>query len=100
MEENFIIGFIILISLAVLFPITVIYMSKKRQDEYLVSFYKACDQLRDYIHTCSNRAEALELLDEIVSVKESFENLIPISVLDKELSLLSTLLDKKVKKIK
>ena len=100
MQQTFVLGFIILVSLAVFLPLIVLYMSRRRQDEYLASFYKSCDFMRDDIHSCSSRAEVLELTDDLASVRESYDSLIPTSVLDKELSLLATLLSKKSKKIK
>lgn len=100
MQEKFVVGFGILVLLAVLLPILVLYMSRRKQDEHLASFYKSCDFMRDAIHSCSSRAEVLELTDDLASVRESYDSLIPTSVLDKELSLLATLLSKKSKKIK
>ena len=100
MEKNYIIVAVILIGLVSIFPIVVLNMSRKRQDDYLVSFYNACNNLRDHIHTCSSKAENIELLDDIAHVRESYESLIPVSVLDKELRLLVTLLNKKSKKLK
>lgn len=100
MQQKFIIGFIILISLAVFLPLLVLYMSRRKQDEHLASFYNACNDLREGIHTATSRAECIVLVDEIAFVRESYEDLVPQAVLDKELKLLYTLLNKKNKKIK
>lgn len=100
MEKNYIIGIVILVSLVSIYPLLVLHMSRKRQDEYLVRFYNTCNELRDYIHTATSRAEMIELRDDLKSIRESYDSLIPASVLDKELSLLDTLLNKKSKKIK
>jgi hypothetical protein len=100
MEKDYIIGAVVLIGLVSIFPMVLLHMSRKRQDEYLVSFYSTCNDLRDSIHTSNSKAEGLELLDDIAHVRESYENLIPVSVLDKELRLLVTLLTKKSKKLK
>jgi hypothetical protein len=100
MQQTFITGFIILVSLTVFLPLLVLYMSRRKQDVHLAGFYKSCDFMRDAIHSCSSKAEGLELLDDIAHVRESYENLIPVSVLDKELGLLVTLLTKKSKKLK
>jgi len=75
-------------------------VNKRKQDENLNSFYNACNDLRDAVHSSSSRAEALVLMDEIAYVKDTYENLVPNVVLDKELKLLSTLLNKKSKKLK
>lgn len=100
MEQSFIIGFVVLIAVVSLLPLLVLYMSRRRQDEYLTIFYNACNDLRDHIHSCNSRAEVIELFDDIVNVEESFNNLIPRAVLDKEIKLLDTLLNKKSKKLK
>lgn len=99
MQESFVIGFGILVLLSVFLPILVLYMSRRKQDEHLAGFYKSCDFMRDAIHSCSSKAEVFELRDDLSSVRESYDSLIPASVLDKELSLLDTLLSKKSKKI-
>ena len=100
MQQTFVLGFIVLVSLVVFLPLVVLYMSRRRQDEYLASFYNACNNLRDDIHTATSRAEVVELFDDIISVQESYNDLIPHAVLDKEIKLLDTLLNKKSKKIK
>lgn len=100
MEQTYIIGFLVLIGVVSLVPLLVLHMSRRRQDEYLASFYNACNKLRDDIHTATSRAEVVELFDDIISVQESYNDLIPNAVLDKEIKLLDTLLNKKSKKIK
>ena len=100
MEKDYIIGAVILIGLVSIFPLVLLHMSRKRQDEYLVSFYNTCNDLRDNIHTATSRAEMIELSDDLVSVRESYDNLIPHSVLDKEMKLLGVLLNRKCKKLK
>lgn len=100
MEQSFIIGFVVLIAVVSLLPLLVLHMSRRRQDEYLTSFYNACNDLRDHIHTSTSKAEVIELFDDIVNVEESFNDLIPRAVLDKEIKLLDTLLNKKSKKLK
>jgi len=100
MEQTFIIGFVVLIAVVSLLPLLVLHMSRRRQDEYLTSFYNACNDLRDHIHNSTSRAEVIELFDELVSVEESFNDLIPHAVLHKEVKLLDTLLNKKSKKFK
>lgn len=100
MDKYYILGFLLLIAVVSLVPLLVLYMSRKRQDEYLTRFYSACNKLRDDIHTASSRAEVIELFDDVISVEESFIDLVPHAVLDKEIKLLDTLLNKKSKKIK
>lgn len=100
MEQSLIIGVVVSIAVVSLVPLLILHMSRKRQDEYLTSFYNACNDLRDHIHTCSSKAESIELLDDISHVKESYSDLIPFAVLDKELKLLGVLLNKKSKKLK
>jgi hypothetical protein len=100
MEQSLIIGVVASIAVVSLLPLLVLHMSRRRQDEYLISFYNACNDLRDHIHTSTSRAEVIELFDDIVNVEESFNDLIPRAVLDKEIKLLDTLLIKKSKKLK
>ena len=100
MQQTYIFGFVLLIGIVSLMPLLVLYMSRRKRDEYLCSFYNACDDLRDGIHTATSRAECIVLVDEIAFVRESYEDLVPQAVLDKELKLLYTLLNKKNKKIK
>jgi hypothetical protein len=100
MEQSLIIGVVVSIATVSLLPLLVLHMSRRRQDEYLTSFYNACNDLRDHIHTCNSKAEGLELLDDIAYVRESYTDLIPFAVLDKELKLLGVLLIKKSKKLK
>jgi len=100
MEQSLIIGVVASIAVVSLLPLLVLHMSRRRQDEYLTSFYNACNDLRDHIHTSTSKAEVNELFDYIVSVEESFNDLIPRAVLDKEIKLLDTLLNKKSKKLK
>jgi hypothetical protein len=100
MESTFIIGLILFISGLGITIFLTLGMTKRKQDENLSSFYNACNDLRDAVHSSNSRAEALVLMDEIVYVRETYESLVPSVVLDKELKLLSTLLNKKSKKLK
>lgn len=100
MQQTFITGFSILIVLTVFIPLLILYMGRRKQDEHLARFYKSCDFMRDAIHSSNSKAEVFELKDDLTSTRESYESLVPASVLDKELSLLSTLLNKKSKKLK
>lgn len=100
MEQTYIFGFVLLIGIVSLMPLLVLHMSRRKQDEHLASFYNACNDLREGIHTATSRAECIVLVDEIAFVRESYEDLVPQAVLDKELKLLETLLNKKNKKIK
>lgn len=100
MKHTYIIILIALVLLVSMIPLLALFMSSERQNKYLNSFYNACNELRDGIHTSTSRAECIVLLDEIAFVRESYENLIPPAVLDKELKLLGVLLNKKSKKLK
>jgi hypothetical protein len=82
-----------------LVPLILLYIKNKHRDEYLVKFYDSCNRLRDYIHSCNSRAEVAELMDDIAYARETYTNLIPHAVLDKEIQLLNVLLNKKAKKI-
>ena len=77
----------------------VFYRSRKH-DSKLSEFYKAVDRMRDHAHTASSMAEIRELHDEIDVVRESFEGDVSKVVLEKELSLITSLLNKKLKKVK
>lgn len=81
-------------------PLALLYIKNRYRDEYLDKFYDICNRLRDYIHSCNSRAEVAELVDDIAYARETYTNLIPHAVLDKEINLLEVLLNKKSKKIK
>jgi hypothetical protein len=100
MEHKFILGMLLLIAVLSILPLVVLHTSRKRQDEHLISFYNACNDLRDDIHNSTSRAESIVLADDIDFVRETYTDLIPHSVLDKELKLLGVLLNKKSKKLK
>jgi len=78
----------------------IIILINRRRDETLLKFYKACDEIRNHIHSCNSSAESKELMDELAFVRDSYVDIVPPIVLDKELKLLGGLLNKKSKKLK
>ena len=98
--EQLITLFLIIAGVIITTTLLVIKYQSSKVDGDIETFYKAIEYVRNSIHTCTSKAESLELIDDIAHIRESFENIVPQSVIDKELSLLGNLLNKMSKKLK
>lgn len=87
---------ILMIGLSVL----LINLLKRDANSLLVSFYKACDDIRERIHKSSSKAETREIMDDLQQIEDTFVMQLPVAVTQKEMNLLYRLLEKKDKKIK
>jgi len=78
----------------------ILYYKQKGSDVKIQSFYKAVEEIRNRSHTIKSNAEVRELFDEVIYLEETFNGMISDVVLNKEISLLKNVLNKKFKKLK